>query len=259
MSKRSDAADEGRDRRQRVQSVEAATRLLDAFVSSGGSATLGAIASKVGMPPAKAHRYLASLKAAGYIEQVDQSGGYRLGRAATMLGLVALNQSDFVKEAEVHLNQIRDALEVTCFAAILGNQGATVVRQAVSSHAVALHVRLGSVLPLDRSATGLIFATYLAPERTCTVLGRNLNARAKDLCAEILRQGVSTVQDLLVSGISAVSVPVFGHGSQLEGAITALGPTGSIDIAIEGAVAKRLRSAADAIGEVLGAIRPSAE
>ncbi len=153
MSKRNDQSDDGRDRRQRVQSVEAATGLLDAFVSLGGAATLGAIAAQVGMPPAKAHRYLASLKAAGYVEQVDQSGSYRLGRAATMLGLVALNQSDFVREAESHLNHIRDTLEVTCFAAILGNQGATVVRQAVSSHAVALHVRLGSVLPLDRSAT----------------------------------------------------------------------------------------------------------
>ncbi len=60
-----------------------------------------------------------------------------------------------------------------------------------------------------------------------------------------------------MSGISAVSVPVFGHGSQLEGALTALGPTGSIDIAIDGAVAQHLRSAAKTIGDVLGAISPN--
>ncbi len=254
--KRKDQSDDGRDRRQRVQSVEAATGLLDAFVSLGGAATLGSIAAHVGMPPAKAHRYLASLKAAGYVEQVDQSGSYRLGRAATMLGLVALNQSDFIREAEQHLSQIRDTLEVTCFAAILGNQGATVVRQAVSSHSVALHVRLGSVLPLDRSATGLVFAAYLAPERVHTILGRNLEPKAKQLCAAVRRQGVSTVKDLLVGGISAVSVPVFGHGSHLEGVLTALGTTGSIDIAIDGAVARQMLSAAKAIGEVLGAISP---
>jgi len=256
MSKGKDQSDDGRDRRQRVQSVEAATGLLDAFVSLGGVATLGTIAAQVGMPPAKAHRYLASLKAAGYVEQIDQSGSYRLGRAATMLGLVALYQSDFVREVEQHLNHIRDTLEVTCFAAVLGNLGATVVRQAVSSHSVALHVRLGSVLPLDSSATGLIFSAYLAPERIQTMLGRKLEPEPEQLCATIRREGVSTIRDLLVTGISAVSVPVFGRGSQLEGALTALGPTGSIDIAVDGTVARHLRSAARSIGDVLGAVSP---
>lgn len=244
---------EERDRRQRVQSVEAATRLLDAFVTLGGTATLGRIATEVGMPPAKAHRYLASLKEAGYVEQADQSGHYRLGPAAMTLGLAALNQSDFIREADAHLVHIRDLLHVTCFAAVLGNRGPTVVRQAVAPQAVAVHVRLGSVLPFDRSATGLVFGAHLSSEQLRAFLDDASAAAVAGIYEEIRRAGRSAIQDSLMPGISAVAVPVHGYGRKLEGALTALGPTGSLDVSPDGKITHMLLEAAAKIGIALGA------
>ena len=61
---------------------------------------------------------------------------YGLGREALRVGLAALNSMDVLKVAAAPLAQLRDDLNETCFLAVWGNQGATVVHIEASVRAV---------------------------------------------------------------------------------------------------------------------------
>src|SRR5687767_9084721 len=65
-----------------VQSVAVAARILKSLASEGGALPLKRVAIATGMPRAKVHRYLASLRSAGLVAQDPESGEYRIGPAA---------------------------------------------------------------------------------------------------------------------------------------------------------------------------------
>ena len=58
-----------RERRQRVQAAETGMAVLKGLARLGGRASLTALSAQVGEPPAKVHRYLASLSEEGLVSQ----------------------------------------------------------------------------------------------------------------------------------------------------------------------------------------------
>ncbi len=65
---------------------------------------------------------------------------------------------DVLKSAAAPLAELRDVLNETCFLAVWGNRGATVVQVEQAVRAVTVVTRVGSVLPLLGPSTGLVFA-----------------------------------------------------------------------------------------------------
>src|SRR5690606_21108387 len=65
-----------------VQSFEVGLRLLSRLAHQRRPMKITELAARAGMPPAKAHRYLASLVRSGYAAQHPESGLYSTGPAA---------------------------------------------------------------------------------------------------------------------------------------------------------------------------------
>jgi DNA-binding IclR family transcriptional regulator len=116
------------NRRQRVQSAETGMSILKALARLGGAASLTAIASDVDENAAKVHRYLFSLIQEGLVAQNSITQHYYLGPESTRIGLAALRQCDPVRVGESALLRLRESLQVTCFIAVMGNLGPTVLR-----------------------------------------------------------------------------------------------------------------------------------
>mgnify|MGYP000470456320 FL=1 len=55
---------------------------------------------------------------------------------------------------------LRESLRVTCFIAVMGNMGPTVMRMEEPSLPVTVNIRPGSVLPLLWSASGQAFLAF---------------------------------------------------------------------------------------------------
>src|SRR5690606_40597397 len=85
---------------------------------------------------------------------------YYLGAGAIQIGLAAMRLADPLRVAEPALIRLRESLEMTCFIAVMGNKGPTIVRFEEPGLPVTLNVRVGSVLSLLRSATGRLFLAY---------------------------------------------------------------------------------------------------
>ncbi|MCY1269998.1 DNA-binding transcriptional repressor YiaJ [compost metagenome] len=230
-------------RGNKVQSAEVGTEILKGLAALAPSTSLKGLAEHLGMPPAKVHRYLQALLASGFAEQDPATNHYGLGREALYVGLAAIRRLDVVKIATPYLAELRDALEQTCFLAIWGSHGPTVVQVEPARGMVTLVTQVGSVLPLHGSSTGLVFAAF-----------RDDGGELDEVLEQIRRDGIHSIHGLLMPGVNALSAPLFSVGRQIAGVITVVGSAAGFDADIDGEAAQRLREVAGAISARMGGL-----
>lgn len=252
-----------------VQSAEVGLNLLVTLAENGGDLPLSTLSAHAGMAPAKAHRYLVSLIRAGFVEQDPRSERYTLGAQAIRVGLVALGRLDMMEEATNALYRLRDRIDETVLLAVWGAHGATVVRRVDASRPVTVNARIGSVLPLLRSATGLVFGAFLPKDVIEPVLASELASlrdgaqpalattpqAAQKLFDSVRQSGIGFVDGARLVGIQSFSAPVFDASGDLTCALTTLGPTGSFDDRPDGPTALAVRDVARDLSARLGSLK----
>lgn len=250
-------------RPQKVQSAEVGVGILKALAELAPSTSLSRLAEYVGMPASKVHRYLQALVDSGFAEQNPLNNHYGLGRSALQVGLAALSQLDVLKIAAPQLANLRDELNETCFLAVWGNKGPTVVYLEKSLGAVTLVTQIGSVLPLLTSSTGLVFDSFSSASETALL--RNVESALLDAAQlqevdahikEIRSTGVHQIEGMLMTGVNAVSSPVFTLGNTLAGVVTVVGSASVLTGEKQMLAARRLWETAQAISERMGGEMP---
>lgn len=253
------------ERRQRVQSVEMGMGILKALSRLGGSASLSAVAAEVGESPAKVHRYMVSLNQEGLVSQNPSTQQYYLGREAIQIGLTALRQCDPIRLGEPALIRLREELQVTCFIAVMGNKGPTILRFEEPALPVTINVRTGSVMPVLWSATGQVFLshtddaslrkqadlelTQATKEQRASLHGKN---PVENLRKDVRAKGYAAINDTLLPGISAVAAPIFDYTGHVAAVLTALGASGGFDTHAGGKIVSLITREAGNISSALG-------
>ncbi|TAN28043.1 MAG: IclR family transcriptional regulator [Castellaniella sp.] len=254
-----------RPRRQRVQSIATGMRILKGLAQLGGRASLTVLSRHVAENPAKVHRYITSLTEEGLVSQDPASAHYLLGAEAIHVGLAAMRLADPIRAAEAELIHLREKLEMTCFIAVMGNKGPTIVRFEEPGLPVTLNVRVGSVLPLLWSATGRVCLGFLDDSRVSTLAQDELGQASPErrvqldradpigwIQREVRSAGMAIVRDTNLQGISAIAVPIFDFTERARAILTVLGTTGSFDTAADGDVATLMLEVAESISSSLG-------
>lgn len=255
-----------------IQSVEVGFSLLDVLAASPGPLMLRDLAAAAGMNAAKAHRYLVSFQRLALVTQDAASTRYDLGPAALKLGLASLSRIDSVKMARQRLQPLMEQIGQTLALGVWGNQGPTIVHWEESPQAVTVNLRLGDVMPLLSSATGLCFLAFMsahhpAPQNRLDGLLRDELARAQKLARkdvpasmaevnalldEVRQRGMARVVDTLLPGVAGFCAPVFDADGHLVLGMVALGSLATFDPAWDGAVARPLAAAARQLSSDLG-------
>ena len=262
-----DTADTGEEKlRSGIQSIEVGFRLLEVLTHEPRAMMLRDLAQRAGMSPAKAHRYLVSFLRLGVVAQDPLSGRYELGGFALQLGLARLARVDGVKLARIALAELRDQLDLTVGIAVWGNQGPTVVHWMESSHPAKASLKLGDVMPLLGSATGLLFAAYLPASKTAAMIERELadsrrssqtvgprtSEEVERVLEEVRAHHAARVEGALLATIHAFCMPVFDSTGDLALGLIALGHEGAFDIRWDGEVDTALRECARKLSYELG-------
>jgi DNA-binding IclR family transcriptional regulator len=226
------------------------------LVEAGAPVPLKDVARLSRLHPSKAHRYLVSLIRTELVEQDPTSGRYGVGPLGMALGLAGLRNVDVVRAATAELPALRDEIDETVLLALWSSHGPVVFRLEESRRPVYMNIRVGSVLPLLRTATGLIFTAFLPADRTHALLdaeGKPANdATLQAVLAEVRSRRLARVTGDLVPGVNAVAAPVFDEKGQVAAVIGALGRTEELDADFDGPVAGALARAAERISRRLG-------
>lgn len=220
-------ADKRRAPRNGIQSVEIAMGLVKAMAARGGPVALKDLSSACNMAPAKAHRYLHSLRATGLVVQSHRLGHYDLGRTAIHIGLAALGRNDVIGTASEALEDLASQFDVHALLSIWREGRPVAVRWQRGRTPLVANVGIGSTFPLLSTATGQIFLAYLPRWMTIDTLEHETRGQPEididNLIVTIRAQGHVGECCRFIHNLHTLSVPILGADNNAEAAITIVG------------------------------------
>lgn len=222
---------------QRVEAVERALRILEAFADGTPRLALAEIALRTGLYPSTILRLAASLERFGHLQR-GGDGMFRLGPASLRLGMLYRAGFDLAEHLRPALARLVTATGET--AAFYVREGAARIClfRHHPSRMIRHHVEEGAALPLDRGASGHVLRGFSGETDP-----RAQAARAEGLAISLGERDPET---------AAMAVPLLGAGGRLLGALGITGPIGRFDAAARPGFAASLRDEAQALARCLG-------
>lgn len=224
------------------------------------------------MAAANIHYYLVSFQSVGIVRQEPDTGCYALGSYALKLGIAALEQFDVFTAARPVMAELAATVGHTVFLGVWGNRGPTIVyRMEGGDNRPILELRIGSVLPLLRSALGRNFLAHLPRDLTKDLLQKELSeggetashqkvsgvprdlAEVETMVERIRKAGISQCRHALMPHFTSLSVPIFDHTGFMIAAVTVTGSVGVLDDSVNGFIARTLREHVHRISIAAGA------
>ncbi len=230
-----------------MQSIDTGGVVLNALARAKGPLKLRDLAEQTGMAAAQLHPYLVSFRKMGMVEQTE-AGHYQLGSFALHLGLTRLRNQNAYRETVRRVASLADELQLMIAITVWGLHGPTIVYVQESSARIHANVQVGNIFLVTATATGKVFAAYLPPSLIQPMIRQERSDRSLlergpfgfeegsywEEVGAVREVGYAITRDLPIPGVSAVAAPVFDHTGKMQLAVTAIGPTGMIDLSSGG-------------------------
>jgi DNA-binding IclR family transcriptional regulator len=225
-----------------VAAVDRALTILAAFEPSDQRLTLAELALRTRFYKSTILRITQSLLRHGYLQRLDD-GNYQIGPKLLMLGAIYQRS---LRLGDILLPLMHELADQTGESVSFYSRHGDVrvcLHRVDSKHAVRDHVREGDVLPLDRGSGGRILRAFSGAK------GEPYETIRKEHCYASVDERDPEAAE--------ISVPIFGSGQLLLGALTVAGPRSRIDETfIANVRALLLRVAARATSALGGAAGP---
>jgi DNA-binding IclR family transcriptional regulator len=192
----------------RVEAVERALTLLDAFRIEEPRLTLAQLAQRTGFYPSTILRLSASLARFGYLHR-RADGLFQLGPTPLRLGVVyrqGFDLTDFVRPTLARL--VERTQETAAFYVRDGDRRICLYRHH-ASRIIRHHLEEGAELPLDRGAGGRVLLAYTGGEDAVSE-----RIKASGVYVSLGERDPET---------AAIAAPVFGSGRAFLGALGIVG------------------------------------
>ncbi|MEO8753653.1 MAG: IclR family transcriptional regulator, partial [Casimicrobiaceae bacterium] len=217
-----------------VAAVDRTLRILDAFVADAGTQTLGQLEQKTGLFKSVICRYLLSFERSGYIVKAGDAG-YRLGPSAFRLGRAYDPVQNLGEHVMPVLKRLAASTAESASFYIRDDARRLCLYRVDSPHSLRVSVQQGSLLPIDDSATGQVFKRY--------------RGAAPGIGVAFDDSAITCSSNVGPDLTSSMSVPVFGAGGPLVGALTVSGPTARFEPRLNHAARRTLARAAGRLSE----------
>lgn len=242
-----------------VASVEIAGEILRALRGSHVPMSLQALSLLCGLSRSRLHHYLVSLVRTGLVRK--DAEGYALGSFALELGLVVADNLNLQHASAGWLRQLSAETGESSFFSVWSPRGALIVRWEQGSRPLTVHARLGTVMPILTSATGLSLLAF-DRENSTSIFETELRridptlreaVRAARLAdAEVTRnKGIAVARGSMIGNVNALACPVNSRSTKFAGTLTILGLGSYFDSEPNGSTAKKLRFCAKSFGQGL--------
>ncbi|AUG30821.1 IclR family transcriptional regulator [Microbacterium hominis] len=242
-----------------IQSIDRAARILS-LLQGARRLGISELAAALELPPSTVHGLVKSLQEHGLVAQETRGSRYALGPALLTLSSVYLDTLDVRGRS---LRRMHDLSHRTGLASRLGvahNTDVLVIHHDRRPDGTEQMPETGITLPAHASALGKVLLAYDDAFRA-DVLTRDLadltgdtvtdGDALRDQLAGVRDRALATEDEEAVIGDASIAVPVAGEDGVVVAALGVVFPAPAS--ALDAAVLKELRDAAQAISRDLGA------
>lgn len=222
----------------KVEAVERALAVLDAFHADRAEMTLGDIAAATGFYKSTILRLAGSLERLGYLIRAE-SGVFRLGPAVWRLGSIYRTGFDLGEAIRPQLRRLVEATGETASFYVREDQSRVCLFRHNSPHAARHHLDEGSELPLTAGASAHVLVAFSG--------GKGVRAKA------VRERGYDISLGERDPQVAAVAVPVFDLAGKFRGALAVSGLIGRFKERARHAAVKELSNAADRLRKIIPA------
>ncbi|RKK05870.1 IclR family transcriptional regulator [Pseudoroseomonas wenyumeiae] len=223
---------------QRVEAVERALSILDAFGDGTPRLSLSEVAERTGLYPSTVLRLAASLDRFGYLHR-GQDGLFRLGPTPLRLGLLYRDAFDLASLVRPALARLVDRTGETAAFYVREEGRRVCLYRHHSPRLIRHHVEEGASLPLDRGASGHVLMAYAGGSEPV-----HERVREQGWCLSLGERDAEA---------AAVAAPVFGRGRQFVGALGVIGLRSRLEAESHAGIAAALCEEARLLSREIGA------
>jgi len=217
-----------------TQALSRGLALLETLAATDGGATLTVLAEALALPAPTAHRLLATLEQAGFVE-AGANGAWRVGVRAFRAGSAFLSHRNLVAQALPRLERLMGEAGETANLAVIEDGEAVFVAQAQCRELMRMSVKLGARGPLHASGVGKAMLAAMTEAEAAAVAARGLRrltpqtlttreALAADLAATRAR-GYAIDDEEHAPGLRCVAAVILDENGRPWAALSLAGPT----------------------------------
>lgn len=242
-----------------IQVIERMMTLLDALAAASEPATLKHLASVTELHPSTAHRILAAMTTARFVERQD-AGTYRLGIRLLELGNLVKSRINVREVALPFMQELRESIGEAINLGARHDDEIVYIERTSSGHSLVRVVYLvGGRAPLHLTSLGKLFLAADSPQQVRDYAKRTglpgktprslttLAALEKEL-EKVRRHGVAYDDEEAEIGLKCVAAPIHDEEGHIVAALSVSAPADRHDPAW----AAQVRKAAEAVSRALG-------
>jgi IclR family transcriptional regulator, KDG regulon repressor len=250
--------------RYRIQAVERAVAILNAFSADEHELGVTEIADRLGLHKSTVHRFMVNLDAAGMVERNSRTGRYRLGMRIFELGGLVKQRMNLWDEALPFLESlVRDTGE-TGHLAVLDGGEAIYIERVEARRALRVPSAIGRGYPAHATNLGKVLLADLEPERLAEIVReRGLAAYTPHTIVDpialehelrrIRERGYAVDNEEYDEGLRCIGAPVRDHSGRVVAALGIGGPVTRITPARVEELSTLVIAAATGLSRRLGA------
>jgi len=146
--------------RYRAPALEKGLDILELLVAEAHPLSVSVIAQKLNRSTGELFRMIQVLDRRGFVEQVPESGGYRLSGRLFSLGMVQPAVKNLIEIALPHMRQLSLDIGQSCHLALYSVGQIVVVARMESSELIGFSVRVGYRQPLTHALSGAVLYAF---------------------------------------------------------------------------------------------------
>ncbi len=218
-----------------IQVIERMMSLLDVLSRFDAPASLKQLAIETELHPSTAHRILAAMASAGFVERAA-NGGYRLGIRLLELGNLVKSRLDIRAAALPLMEALHQQLGESVNLGVRQGDDIVYIERTSSGRSTVRAVHLvGARAPLHVTAVGKLYLAADAAAEVAAYARRtglpgltptsltSLPALEREL-ARVRREGVAFDNEEIEPGLRCIAAPVFDDGGLLVAGLSVSAP-----------------------------------
>jgi IclR family acetate operon transcriptional repressor len=239
---------------------ERALQLLEIIAKAEHPPTLNDLTSRIELPKATTHRFVALLEKLGFAQRTLDGRHYQVGHRLTALAIDVMRNSLNQAPRRAILAALVGEIRETCNITVMDGSELLYLDRFESDWPLQIRLSVGSRVPLHCTASGKLFLSLSPPVMRQALLQsyplRQYTAHTiTDQAAleaeleKISQTEVGTDNEEFIDGMAAAAVPVLDRRGRICATVAVHGPTGRLPLSRAIALAPALKQAADQIAE----------